>query len=123
MLFPRQEHTLRPDAKKLRETPSLIPRLERELHNELHRNCPVVPALGYYALQRVMREFYPARDTLTSVENYIEAVDIASMYPKTHPIERDLALLHIEAIELQIPYVREFQRRTTFIDLGALREH
>ena len=122
LLHNKQEWSLRPDGKALRETPSLIPRIDRGLHNEIHRNVPAVPLLGYFALQRTLREFYPTRDTLSSMDNLIVAMDIASKHHKAHVIEKAQVHLSIWALELQRPYIAEYFNHKTIIDLGAHRE-
>lgn len=121
LLFPRQEWSLRPDAKRLRETQGLTVRIDRSLHDEIHRECPPIPLLGFYALQRTIREFYPARDPVASIDNLAEAIDIATRHPRAHRIEQDLAQLTIQAIMLERPFVADYMasQTKTIIDLGA----
>lgn len=108
ILHNRREWTLRPEARKLRETPSLVPVLGYwAIHQELHANCPPVPCLGYNGLLAVYKEFKPTNDTFTSMDNLLFAIETASKHPKAHPVERELALLAMEAIDLQRPYIRE----------------
>ena len=80
--------------------------MEREVHEELHKNTPGVPLLGYRALQLVNREFIPSDTVLRSIDNLMKAFEIASRHPRAHPIDRDLAMLAVEAVELQRSYVR-----------------
>lgn len=108
ILHHRQEWRLRPDGLRLRENPVLIPVIPREVHNAIHANVPSVPLLGFHALRRVAREFEPVPgDTLTSMENLMDAMEVARRDPRAHPIEKDLAELAIEAVDLQRPYIRE----------------
>lgn len=107
ILFNRQEWTLRPDAESLREQTLLKPKMDREIHNELHRNCPPVPLLGYYALFRVHRDFEVGDDTFETIDNLLGAIELANKSPKSHSIERSLGELTIQAIDLQRPYIRE----------------
>lgn len=95
------------EAASLRNQPSLIPKIDREVHNELHANCPAVPLLGYHALMRVNKEFYPQRNTLDSIDDLLLAINSAAKHEKAHHIERSLAQLAAHAIELQIPFIRE----------------
>lgn len=121
LLFPRAEWSLRPDAKRLRETQGMMVRLDRSVHDEIHRECPPVPLLGFYALQRTIREFYPQRDTLATIDSFVEAVDIAAKHPKAHRIERELAQLTIDAVLLERPFVADYMasQQKTIIDLGV----
>lgn len=106
VLWPRQEYTLRPEAKKLRESQGLVPKIDRSLHDEIHRNCPPVPLLGFHALQRTLREFQPHPDTLISMDNLMFAIEISGKHPKAHDIERELAALAVQAIDLQREFLR-----------------
>lgn len=107
VLHYKQEWRLRPEAKKIREHESLIPTIDRSLHNEIHKECPPVPMLGYHALKRTGILWVPSRDTLESIDNLLFAIDRATQTPRTHRIERELGLLTIEAIELQKPFLKE----------------
>lgn len=107
ILFNRQEWTLRQDAESLREQPLLKPRMEREVHNELHRHCPPVPPLGYYALFRVRRDFEVGSDVFSTMDNLLGAIETANKSPKSHAIERSLGELTMQAIDLQRPFIRE----------------
>lgn len=97
--------TARPDAKHLRDTPALIPRIPRDIHDELHENSPHVPILGSYALRSVAGLFHTSGDTLKDMDELMSCIERASRNPRAHMIERDLAGLAIEAIELQRPYI------------------
>lgn len=96
-------------AHDLRVTPSLVVTMPTEIHRELHAACPHVPILGSYALQAVNRLFVPShnRDTLKDMDSLQVAIDKASKSPRAHMLERDLAGLAIEAIDLQKPFIRE----------------
>lgn len=117
ILHSRQEWELRPQARALRENKTLIPNLDRSTHNELHRMCPPVPILGYHALNKVLSEFYPARDTLQSMDNLLFAIELAANMPQAHRIEREMAHLAIQAIELQKPFVRHDQFQNSHLRL------
>lgn len=107
LLNPRMEWSLRPQAAKLRGTPSLIPRIDREIHEEIHRECPPVPLLGVYALRGTLERFVPTHDTLKDMDNLMSAIESSSRHRMVHPIERDLAGLAIEAIDMQRPYIMD----------------
>ena len=107
ILFPRQEWTLRPEAKGLRSTPALIPTTDREVHNEIHRVVPFVPIMGYYALRRVAANFYPQRTTLATLDELLFSMEEASGNPKSHPIETAQIRLGMQAIELERNILRQ----------------
>jgi len=109
VIFNRQEWNLRPEAQAIREHPSLIPRLDRAVHEELHRECPPVPLLGFYALKRTLKEWYPQRDTLESMDSLLFAMDLAAQSEKAHLIESELVRLAMQAVELQKPFIKEGQ--------------
>lgn len=103
----KPEWTLRPQAKLLRDTPTLIPRIDREVHNEIHRNAPGVPPLGHYALQRIVSDFYPQRTTLATLDDLMLAIENSTRTPKAHPIEIQMAELAVQALDIQRPFLRE----------------
>jgi len=106
ILHARQEWTLRPEGEYLREQPTLIPLLEQDIHNVLHRKNPAVPLLGFYALRQVANDFRPGADTLESLDNLRFSIYLAGEHPRAHPIERDLAALAIETLTLQHEILR-----------------
>ena len=106
ILSERKAWSSRPEANRLRTQPTLIPLMDREIHEETHRETPAVPLLGYRALQLVNSEFVPSDEVLRSMDNLMKAFEIASRHPRAHPIDRDLAMLAVQAVELQRPYVR-----------------
>ena len=124
IIHPRQEWSLRPEAKAIRNTPSLIPELDRSVHNELHRSCPPVPLLGYHALTRVASDLYPTRGTISTMYNLMSAIENSGYHPKVHPIERELGLLAIEAIDLQRQFLIENfepENNRNIIDLASFK--
>jgi len=106
ILHDRVSWEARPQSKLLRSTPSLVPALDRDVHNEIHANCPPVPTLGYHALTRVLREFQPSANTLDTVDDLMFSINEASKHPKAHDIERQLCQLAIQAIDLQRPILK-----------------
>lgn len=107
IINPRAEWTLRPAGREIRNTQSLIPRIDREIHEAIHDECPPVPLLCYNALKLTVQKFEPVHNTLKDMDNLMSAIEQATRHPRTHPIERDLAGLAIEAIDLQRPYIME----------------
>lgn len=117
----RVEWTARPESARLRETPILVPTLDRTVHEHLHRYTTPVPPLGVYALQRVVRDFVPTNDVFQSIDNLMTSIEGAANHPKAHELERELAYIAIDAIDLQRPFIKEGlilpndQRRLTIV--------
>jgi len=105
-MWPRQEWSLRPQSLELRETPSLIVPMGRDIHSELHRETSIVPNLGYHALMNVMSTFHPTNNTLQTLERLMSSIEAASRHHKCKPIERELAMLAVRALDSQLPYLR-----------------
>lgn len=120
----KKEWSMRSDALTIRETPSLIPRIWRPDHNYIHKMTPEIPLLGYFALQKVVAEFYPTRDTLETIDNLMFAIETAHKHPKINPIERSLGDLAIMAIDIQRPYIEEAlaQDDVTVIDFKPISQ-
>lgn len=102
-----REWSLRPEPRKLRELPSLVPNIDRGVHDELHNHCPAVPVLGICAMQRIAQEVRDTGDTYKTLDQLFLAVERAGRHPKAKPLERELGQLMIHTIQLQIPYIRE----------------
>lgn len=107
VLHDRQEWTLRPQAERLREIPTLVPEMDRRDHDRIHAICPSVPLLGYHTLQIVQNRFVEGRTTLQSMDNLMAAIERSKSHPRAHQIEKDLADLAIHAIDLQRPLIAE----------------
>ena len=120
VLFNRQEWGLREQSLYLRNQPLLIPTIDRDAHTELHRDCPAVPPLGYHALKRVVKLWEPGNTPLRAMANLSHAIEASTRNPFAHRIEKELAHLAAEAIDLQRPYIMDgMSSEKTFIDLGG----
>lgn len=106
ILHNKVEWSARPQSKKLRESPPLVPLIDRDVHNELHRIAPAVPLLGYYALNRVAALYEPQPTTIGSIDNLLASILEASKHRKAHQVERGIADLAIQAIEIQRAILR-----------------
>lgn len=101
ILFEKRMWTVRPEARRLRETPSLIPNIPRELHEYIHRNSPIVPVMGYHALRQINGLFVPTRDTLRDIDGLSLSIERAVDNERMHPVERQIGHLAVEAIQTQ----------------------
>jgi len=106
ILHNRLEWSARPQALALRERPELVPTIDRDVHNELHRIAPAVPLLGYYALNRIQAVYEPQEGTIASIDSLIKAIDIAGNHRRAHHVERGMADLAIQAIQIQRAILR-----------------
>lgn len=107
VLFNKREWEARPQYKDLRNNGGLIVPMEREVHNELHRNVRLVPTLGYYGIMAVQKEFYRGRTHLDTVDNLMFSVEKAMNNERLSKVERGLASLALDAIEAQRPFIAE----------------
>ena len=95
------------DNNKLRSKQGLIAPIEVAVHRELHRECPAPPPLDVFTAQRVNRLYVPHPNPLQGIDNFRFAVEQAIRDPRSHDIERQVGMLAIEAVTLQLPFIRE----------------
>lgn len=107
ILFEASAYNSRPEARALRTTHSLIPRIDRDIHDDLHTFCPSVPLLGSQALLKVCEYFNPTGDTMRDMDGLMSAIERSTRSRSFHPLERDLGGLAIESIETQRPYIEK----------------
>lgn len=100
------EWNLRPETRMLRETPQLVPVIERPIHDEIHRLSPAVPLLSYYVMKRTVSLFEPQATTIETIDNLMMSIDGAGNHFRAHRIERDLAQLAIQTLEIQRDILR-----------------
>lgn len=105
ILFPRLIWQLYPHGLFLRNTPALIPPIDREPHRELHVGVPLVPLLAYHGLARVRRGFETTGDTFKDISQLQSLIEETNNHPRTHGAERGLGELAIEALDEQIPFL------------------
>lgn len=101
VLHLRREWSLRPETAELRETPQLIPLIDREVHEELHRVSPPVPLLSYYVMKNTVARFEPQATTLATIDDLMISIEQAAQHERTHRLERQLAAIAIETLDLQ----------------------
>lgn len=94
-------------GRQIRQTHSLIPRLDREVHNALHESIPSIPILGHTAMKGVAMRFIPTGNTLHDIDLLCLAYDRATNTRKSHKAERDIAGVAIELLMSQKPFISE----------------
>lgn len=106
VMFDKKSWESRTESKHLRYNHSLIIPIDRQVHNELHRDIPIVPLLGYHALKQVNKLYEPEGDPLKDIDKLMLSIEESSHHPRSHAIETHLAELAIWAIDLQRPYIK-----------------
>ena len=107
LFFDRKSWGLRPDGQRIRESRPFMVRMDNSVHDELHRVCPPVPVPDYFALQRISRSTNFNLPTLEAVDSLRFATEEAIRHPRAHDIEKALAGLMLDAIDVQMPFVRD----------------
>lgn len=107
IIHPRRPHTIYEESKQLRNSRLLIPRLDKDIHEELHQNCPEVPLLGYVALKRTLIAFNStfAHSSLEAVDNLQFSIDRATKHEGY--VQRELGELAIYSLDMQKQYLEE----------------
>lgn len=105
VLFNKREWESRPQYKELRQNSGLIVPIDREVHNELHRNVTQVPVLGYYGIMAVQKEFYRGRTHLDTVDNLLFALESVERHPRLSDLDKALAGIALQAVEIQRPFI------------------
>ena len=105
LIFDRVSWSSRPEARALRNEPSLALHLPRPEHELIHSNCPAIPLLGYHGLVRTLKYYEPGDTPFESVSNLMGAIEQSTQHPAVHPIERDLAELAVRALDLERPFI------------------
>jgi hypothetical protein len=106
IMYERPDWCANKESRYLRQTRLLIPRTEREAHDELHTDPETrVPILGAHALRLIVREFRPAQNTFMTMDNIMMAIEYANKHHSSFNSERDLGQRAIHAIERQKIYL------------------
>lgn len=108
VLFPRKLWRAQDPTTKLREIKWLKPPLDIDVHNELHRDVPMVPAPSYTMAERINKNFVPVLfDYVASLDNLAIAIERTIEHPKLSLLERELGELMLTSIIGQRPYLVE----------------
>lgn len=108
VLFPRKWWTLYEPYQRTRETGLLIPKIDAITHNALHRTVTVVPVPDFQTMSRVAKDFIPLRDDpIGSVEALRDSFDRVTQYEGTNSLQRNLAGLTMNALDLQLKFIMD----------------
>lgn len=109
-------HILNPKAawnsheatRDLRRTPELIPPMQPEYERAIHANIACVPLLDYTTAFWVRNNFEPVQGNfVATMYQFISTVEDSMKHPKASTLQKTLSALTAQAVELQIPYVKE----------------
>ncbi len=103
----------------LRNQPSLIPRIDRDSHDALHRHVTTVPLIDHHLASRALRNFTGGSTPLRSMDNLLFALETGMAHPQTRSLDKQLGALTIHAIELQKPYIDPGISKLMVIDLAS----
>ena len=97
-------------TKRLRSVSGLLVHLDHARHLELHRGAEIVPVPGFRMGERIEREFSPVRkDPVRTVENLIQAIEVANDRPTVPELDRYLGSLLIDNLFYQLDFIQGFQ--------------
>lgn len=112
VLFEKRIWDAHEPNRELRRKSGLIVPMYSDEHDALHKEVTMVPVPNYRLGQAILSIYRDNPDDhIRSIENLIRAADQAIGHPRMKPIERALGELFIEAVELQLPFIRGGLRR------------
>ncbi len=96
---------------KLRGNRQLIPRIDREVHNDLHNDISCVPPLSIPLAEAVLARFIEydnTQDSIKAAENLQRSIEDALNEEGQHfdTVEHMIGEMAIYAINLQKPYIQ-----------------
>ena len=81
--------------------------MDTDAHKALHNKVSFVPLPGRHFLHRLEEKFVDDVDPVKRMGNILVAAEHALIHPQMTYIEHDTAELMIEALSLQLPFIRE----------------
>lgn len=70
-------------------------------HDRIHEAVPIVPLLGHHTLMNVSHIWTPEGETIEDIDNLCLAIEEASTPNRVHSLEKNLAELVIEALQIE----------------------
>ena len=119
VLFPKAIHESTKYGNELRNLPHMVPVMDVDIHQDLHKNIAMVPPLNYYIGNRVLylMRGSDANNSVDAIHDYMSAVDEAIRHPKAGDLEKRLGGLVIDTMQEQIPFIENSNRLLREIDL------
>lgn len=106
ILFDRTQWESSELSLKLRDKSSLLVFMDIDEHRELHAHCPSVPLMSHYIQDMTLRELKSSSDPIIALSNLELAIERAQHRQQANDLEKRLADLTLEAIELQKPFIQ-----------------
>lgn len=108
VLFERRLWEANQPGKELRSKPGLLVPMWRDYHEALHKEVDFVPPFPYKMGQAVLSLYRDNPDNhRQSIDNFLFATEEVIQRPKTSHLERTLGYLILDAVEMQVPFMRE----------------
>lgn len=123
ILTPGKEWELRPESEYLRQHPSLVARIGRVAHSNLHAEVPCVPLLPYNILVKTARDYQSESCPLKSVESLMRTIEVSTALTHPHDIEQEMAQLTMRALDLQRPFIADGLKFTEIYDMKKQRKN
>lgn len=113
---------VRPEGLFIREN-TVAHNMARTAHILCHQETSPVPVPLFHSLQWVSRRYQPSGDIFHRIDDLSLLLERANHLKYVKPIEVEVNLLCIEALQAQIPYLQDgLPSLSTVIDLGRLHE-
>lgn len=109
LLFTKNTWNSQQPTMRLRQEPSLIVAMYDEPHQALHDEISTVPVLCHRSAQIVQQRFRHHDDHFKAIDGLLRLIDETTRSYRAGEIERELGQVVINAISLQLPYIREGQ--------------
>ena len=91
----------------IRNRLGMIVLMDVGIHRELHDVTPTVPPLSLHMAQAVRSQLHPHSNPFQAIDAFRRAVETAQDYQRMHRVEVESSELTLQAIEVQLPYLRE----------------
>lgn len=112
VLFARPQWEANCNTRMLRNNMGLIVPMDIDVHEALHKNITIVPALGHLAAQTVRAQMQPQHNPFAAIDGFRRAVEVANKNKHASELDVRLGELVLDSIDAQMPYLRE-----GFVDL------
>lgn len=107
-LFNRSAWNSHEATKSLRGNRWLIPPLEADAERAIHENIACVPLPDPVTGIHIRNNFQAVEGNfVASMYEFVSTVERVLKHPKSSTLQRTLGALTAQAVELQIPYVKE----------------
>jgi len=108
VLYPKRIWRANKETQDIRSNTWLLPALDSDVHNDLHREVAAVPTPPFNMARFILKEFVPIKDDyVATVHSLMGTIEEAIHHPRVRTIEYQLGDLIIHSLEAQLPYIKE----------------